>query len=304
MQKLHFSKLKDYHQFAGLPDPEHPLFSVISMDEKATEETAKCFDGEACLSSDFYSISLKHIISGEIHYGRTKYDCSNGTMLFMAPKQEIILKNVEAKSTGKSILIHEDFIRGYQLKDQIQKYHYFSYAVHEALHLSPKEEQMIRGIFELIEQEYHNNEDEFSKGLIISHIETLLRYANRYYNRQFLHRKEQSSDLLTKFTQEIDQALSVQTSTGKYLPNVEEIAEKLKMTPRYLSDALKVETGKTAIENLHLHIIDKAKDSLLRPNITVARVAYELGFDTPQYFARLFKKKTGQTPSQYVKSQA
>ena len=300
-KKIHFTDLTEYHLFLGLSAPEHPLFSVLSMSSNKTGNK-KCTDQDIAISTDFYSISLKHITSGEIFYGRTKYDFKNGTMIFMAPKQEVRIVGLNVESTGRSIVFHEDFIRGHKIKDAIKKYHYFSYAVNEALHLSPKEEQMISTLTNQIEQEYYANQDAFSKELILSQLDTLLKYANRFYHRQFLHRKENNSNLLDKFIDEVERYMNEDQIYGKTIPTIEEIAKKLSMTPRYLSDALKVETGKTALENLHLNLIDKAKDLLLDSNATVATVAYSLGFEYPQYFSRLFKKKTGMTPTEYIKS--
>lgn len=299
-EKIHFSDLTEYHKFMSLDAPEHPLFSVVSMSSQEVE--ASCAALDITLSSDFYSISLKHITSGEIHYGRTRYDCKNGTMIFTAPKQEIRVVGLEVKSTGRSIILHEDFIRGHKIKDEIKKYNYFSYAVNEALHLSPKEEEMMQSLIDQIETEYHNNQDKFSKDLILSQLDTLLKYANRYYQRQFLHRKENSSDLLDKFIDEVENFIAENKLEEKIIPSIEDIAGTMAMTPRYLSDALKTETGKTAMENLHLHMIDKAKDMLMASNASVAKVAYDLGFEYPQYFARLFKKKTGMTPTEYRRS--
>lgn len=300
-EKIHFSDLTEYHKFFGLPAPENALLSVFSMSSEKVDVT-KCADLDITMSSDFYSISLKHITSGEIHYGRTKYDCKNGTMIFMAPKQEVRIVGLEVESTGRSIVFHEDFIRGHKIKDEIKKYHYFSYAVNEALHLSPKEERMMEGLIDQIESEYHNNQDEFSKELILSQLDTLLKYANRFYHRQFLHRKESSSDVLDKFIGRVESFMKENKDEEKTIPTIEDVASSMAMTPRYLSDALKVETGKTAMENLHLYLIDKAKDMLLVSGATVATVAYDLGFEYPQYFARLFKKKTGMTPTEYRKS--
>lgn len=302
VKSLYFSDLNQYHSFMGLPAPEHPLFSVTSLSSKNDSNSVSCSDQEIALSSDFYSISLKHITAGEIFYGRTKYDCKNGTMIFMAPKQEIRIVGLNVESTGRSIIFHEDFIRGHFVKDEIKKYNFFSYAVNEALHLSPKEERMISGLIEQIELEYHNNQDQFSKELILSQLSTLLKYANRFYHRQFLHRKESSTNLLDKFINEAESFIDENRLEEKTIPTIEDIAKGMAMTPRYLSDALKVETGKTAMENLHLHMIDKAKDMLLESDATVATVAYDLGFEYPQYFARLFKKKTGMTPTEYRKS--
>lgn len=300
-EKLHFSDLTEYHQYLDVPDPEHPLFSVINV-SSAKSKDGSCSNQDHTLSTDFYSISLKHIISGEIFYGRTKYDCQNGTMIFMAPKQDVRIVRLNVASTGRSIVFHEDFIRGHKIKDEIKTYQYFSYAVNEALHLSPKEEQMIAGLMDQIEGEYQNNQDVFSKDLILSQLETLLKYANRFYHRQFLQRKENTSKLLDIFINEVEKYMKLNQHQEKTIPNIEDIANAMAMTPRYLSDALKVETRKTAIENLHLHMIDKAKDMLLKSNATVATVAYDLGFEYPQYFARLFKKKTGMTPTEYRKS--
>lgn len=301
-EKIHFSDLAEYHKFAGVPAPEHPLFSVVVTKPKEEGDTVSCPDTELAISSDFYSISLKNIISGELFYGRTKYDCKNGTMIFMAPNQEIRITGLKVESTGRTIIFHEDFIRGHKIKDELKKYHYFSYAVNEALHLSPKEEQMMANFIDQIEAEYHNNQDEFSKELILAQLDTLLKYANRFYHRQFLHRKESNSKLLDKFISEVEKYIEANQLEEKTIPTIEDMASVMAMTPRYLSDALKVETGKTAMENLHLYMIDKAKDRLLESNESVATVAYDLGFEYPQYFARLFKKKTGMTPTQYRNS--
>ena len=191
----------------------------------------------------------------------------------------------KTESTGHTIIFHEDFIRGHKIKEEIKKYHYFSYAVNEALHLSPQEETMMAGLIDQIEAEYHNNQDEFSKELILSQLDTLLKYAHRFYHRQFLYRKESNSDLLNQFIDEVEKYVAVNQLEEKTIPTIEDMASVMAMTPRYLSDALKVETGKTAMENLHLHMIDKAKDLLLESNTSVANVAYDLGFEYPQYFA-------------------
>lgn len=300
-EKHHFSDLAAYHQFLGLPNPENPLFSVVNMSSAPSPESS-CGNPDLILSSDFYAISLKHITSGEIFYGRTKYDCQNGTMIFMAPQQQVRIVGIQVESTGRSIIFHEDFIRGHKIKEEIHKYHFFSYAVNEALHLAPKEEQMMINLIDQIEYEYHNNQDNFSKDLILALLDTLLKYANRFYYRQFLHRQQARTGLRDKFIKAVEAFMDANRFEEKTIPTIEDVANAMAMTPRYLSDALKVETGKTAIDNLHLHMIDKAKDRLLDNNVTISSVAYELGFEYPQYFARLFKKKTGMTPTEYRNS--
>lgn len=298
MARHHFKAISEQHQFFGIPAPEHPHFSIFSLTSKVTEDVPCPTEG-LVLSSSFYSISFKKITAGEIFYGRTKYDCQSGTMLFMAPDQEVRTQGVKVESTGRAINFHEDFLRGHSIKDILKSYRFFGYATNEALHLSPKEEQIISGLFDNIEHEYLDNHDQFSRELILSHLETLLKYADRFYHRQFLYRKEKASSLLEKFQEEMQSYFRDTPIEARTTPNVETLAQKLKMTPRYLSDALKVETGKTAIENIHLFLIDRAKDRLLDANLSIAQVSQELGFEYPQYFARLFKKKVGMTPTSY-----
>ena len=295
METLHFSDIAEHHGFLGLPAPEHPLLAVSPISLNVKNVQLSCLDRDLIITTDFYSISLKHFISGEVFYGRTKYDFKNGVMIFVSPRQEIRTKGVKVESQGKLICFHEDFIRSHQLKERIKKYNFFNYSVNEALHLSPKEERLIMSIFDNIEQEYHGNFDEHSKEIILAQLDTLLRYAERFYCRQFQQRKEASNSTKDRFIEEFEQL------STEGIPTVEDIANQMNMTPRYLSDALKVETGKTAIEILHLHLIDKAKDLLLGSDTTVARVAYDLGFAYPQYFSRLFKKKVGMTPTEYRK---
>lgn len=297
MQTRHFTKVSDLNAFMGLPAPEHPLFSVTSFDT-ATDRIS-CFDTPTLISTDFYTIALKHILSGEIQYGRTKYDFDNGTLIFTAPRQTMLLQGVTMEATGTSITIHEDYFRGHEIRERIKKYSFFSYAVNEALHLSPKEEHAIGAILANIELEYENNQDEFSKEIILAQLDTLLKYANRFYKRQFLHRQEMSGAIVAQF----DVAIASYFESGTFevlgTPRVEDIADRLGLSPRYLSDSLKAETGHTAMEHIHLYLIDEAKNLLLTPKVTVSETAYKLGFDSPQYFSRLFKKKVGVSPSSY-----
>lgn len=207
--------------------------------------------------------------------------------------------SVVFEQKGFSINFHEDFIKGTELAQQIKKYGFFSYSVNEALHLSPKEERQIESIVENIEIEYHNNQDVFSKDIIISQLSTLLKYANRFYERQFLNRKELSNDLLEQFNQELGNYFESGQLQEKGIPSIELLAEKMLVSQRYLSDTLKKETGKTTTEHLQLYLIDEAKNILLKPDKSISEVAYELGFEYPQYFSRLFKKKEGLSPSEY-----
>ena len=252
------------------------------------------------ITNDCYSISLKKIVKGEVNYGRTQYDFTNGALIFIAPRQVLQWdSSVVYDQKGFSINFHEDFLKGTELAHQIKKYGFFSYSVNEALHLSPKEEKQIESIVESIDIEYQNNQDEFSKDIIISQLGTLLKYANRFYERQFLNRKELSNDLLEQFNQQLSTYFDSGQLQEKGIPSIEQMADQLSVSQRYLSDTLKKETGKTSTEHLQLYLIDEAKNNLLNPSKTIAEVAYELGFEYPPYFSRLFKKKEGISPTEY-----
>ncbi len=294
----HFKTLSAYFDYMKLPRPEHPMLSVLCA--KADDFLPCPIENSPPISNDCYSISLKKIIHGNLNYGRTKYDFANGALIFIAPRQVLQWDNsVVFEQKGFSINFHEDFLKGTELAYQIKKFGFFSYHVNEALHLSPKEEKQIESIVAHIETEYHNNQDSFSKDIIISQLSTLFKYANRYYERQFLNRKELSKDLLYQFIQQLETYFESGELQEKGIPSIEEIAATMLVSQRYLSDTLKKETGKTSSEHLQLYLIDEAKNILLKPNKSVSEVAYELGFEYPQYFSRLFKKKEGLSPTAY-----
>ena len=294
----HFKTLSAYFDYIELPRPEHPMLSVLSAKGDSFLPCPK--KSSPPITNDCYSISLKKIVKGNLNYGRTKYDFTNGLLIFIAPRQVMQWNSTAVfKQKGFSINFHEDFLKGTDLAHQIKKYGFFSYSANEALHLSPREEKQIESIVENIEIEYQNNQDEFSKEIIISQLSTLLKYANRFYERQFLNRKELSNDLLEKFNEQLDSYFESGQLQEKGIPSIEQIAEKMSVSQRYLSDTLKKETGKTSTEHLQLFLIDEAKDILLNPSKSVSEVAYELGFEYPQYFSRLFKKKEGMSPSKY-----
>jgi AraC-like DNA-binding protein len=253
-------------------------------------------------TNQFYIISIKNIVSGEIIYGRTKYDCETGTLLFSAPNQTYTIKDVVISSESWFIAFHEDFLRGLDIQKRIKKYNFFNYNVNEALHLSPTEEKTIKSIFKNIETEYQNNQDEFSKDIILTHLEALLKYADRYYKRQFLNRKEVNSDLFTRFSDILEDYFARNQLEIHGIPTMEWMSEKLGVSHRYMSDSIKSETGKTAIDQLNLYLIEEAKNLLLAPNTSISETAYKLGFEYPQYLSRLFKKKVGVSPKEYVES--
>ena len=294
----HFKTLSAYIDYLELPRPEHPMLSVFSATGEGFLPCPK--ESSPPITNDCYSISLKRIVRGQLNYGRTKYDFTNGALIFIAPRQVLQWdSSVVYDQKGFSINFHEDFIKGTELAQQIKKYGFFSYSANEALHLSPKEEKQIVSIVESIDIEYHNNQDEFSKDIIILQLGALLKYADRFYERQFLNRKALSNDLLEQFNRQLAAYFCSGQLQEKGIPSIEQIADRLLVSQRYLSDTLKKETGKTSTEHLHLYLIDEAKNILLKPNKTISEVAYELGFEYPPYFSRLFKKKEGISPSAY-----
>jgi AraC family transcriptional regulator, transcriptional activator of pobA len=203
------------------------------------------------------------------------------------------------KVSGWWLVFHADFILNYTLGKKIKEYGFFSYAVNEALHLSDREEQMLEGIFKNIEQEYQTSIDQFSQDVMIAHLELLLNYCNRFYNRQFLTRKMASNDLLTKLDNILTDYFNNELVQKFGLPSVQYISEQLGVSANYLSDMLRTITGQNTQQHIHNKLIEKAKETLTTTNLSVSEIAYQLGFEHPQSFNKLFKSKTNQTPTEF-----
>jgi len=291
---IHFNNLSDLHRSNNAPLPRDPMLSLLHC-TPVCESCAKGFTG------DFYTITNMKMKSGEFIYGRTKYDHQSGSMYFTKPRQTVEMKNLELEDNGFAIWFHEDYLIGHPLHQEIKKYSYFNYELSEALHISPAEEQLILELYQKIENEYNNNQDEFTKNIILGHIDSILQYVQRFYKRQFLHRKVISGTTVTKFNEALSDYFNSEASLEKGLPTVTFFAETLKMSPRYLSDLLKQETGKTAMELMHIFLIHEAKNRLSSNTQNIAEIAYALGFEHPNYFSRVFKKETGVSPKEFKK---
>lgn len=282
------------HRINGFEAPEIPMMSLIRC-------AGSCSIAETEFTSDFYMIGLKKMKSGVIVYGRTKYDSDSGSMYFMKPNQVIEMKDVQLEEDGFALFFHPDLLNGHPLHNDIRKYNYFEYETSEALHLSPREEQIIWELYGKIETEYYNNQDEYSREIILGHIDSILKYSQRFYKRQFINRNELSGKTVSKFNDQLRAYFENGGLQKEGLPTVKYMAEQLHVSPRYLSDLLKQETGKTGIELIHIFLIAEAKHLLASAHTTVAEIGYALGFENMPYFSRLFKREVGMSPNQYKK---
>lgn len=290
----HFKTISELHGTNGYPAPENPLLSLLTCQDLKT-----CTIGNSKFTSDFYMVAFKKIKSGSFLYGKTKYDHDNGSMSFVKPRQIVEINNIELTEKAFILFIHEDFLLRHNLHAEIKKYGYFDYEVNEALHLSPKEEEIIWDLFYKIQTEYQNNQDEYSKDIIIAHIDSILKYSQRFYKRQFLNRTVFSGTIISRFSVVLQSYFESGNLQSKGLPTVQFMASALTISARYLSDLLRQETGKTALEHIHIFLIDEAKNRLMSTDNSIADTAYQLGFENPPYFSRLFKKEVGLTPVEY-----
>ena len=290
---LHFKTISELDKAEGFAPPEHPLLSLNVLNnssriKKNIEFTCNC-----------YIICFKKIKSGELIYGKTKYDHDTGHMFFVRPNQVLTARGLQLAEKGFVIHLHEDFLTGHPLFTEIKKYSFFDYETHEALYLSPKEKEIMWSLFHKMEAEYHNNPDEFSKSIILSHLDSILKYAQRFYKRQFIDRKPLSGITVTKFNECLNVYFEQGDTGEKGLPTVNYMASQLRLSPKYLSDLLKQETGKTALELIHLYMISEAKNMLIIGDQSISEIAYKLGFENPPYFSRLFKKEVCMTPKEF-----
>jgi len=294
-----FETLSDAHRAFGLPLPKHPLITIIY----GAPSWPEIHPPNQPHVLSFYKISYKPKLAGKLKYGQGYYDFDEGGLLFASPGQVVGGGENEGTICSEyTLLIHPDFFLGYPLAKKITQYGFFSYSANETLHLSDKEKETIISIFRIIEDELNSRIDDFSQDVIISQIELLLNYANRFYKRQFITRKAVSNDLLQKLEDILDGYFASEQSLNRGIPTVQYLAEKLNITPSYLSDMLRSLTGQNAQQHIHHKLIEKAKEKLSTTSLSVSEVAYELGFEHPQSFSKLFKTKTNVSPLEFRRS--
>ncbi|NDI99747.1 helix-turn-helix transcriptional regulator [Flavobacterium sp. LaA7.5] len=288
------NSVKELHSFMGLPSPLNPLLTIIDHSEAVSYVPSY----KQKLLLNFYNISIKRSFKGKLKYGKNHYDFDDGTMSFIAPNQIISIESEEDRNKdGWSLLFHPDLIRQYPLGKAIKNYGFFSYSVNEALHLSNDEEKTIETIVQNIQKEIHSRLDNFSQDVIVSNLELLLSYCNRFYSRQFITRKMVTNDLLTNFENILERHFA--NDSDLKLPTVETLATELNVSSSYLSDMLRSVTGQNTQQHIHNKLIEKAKEVLTTTDLTVSEIAYQLGFEYSQSFSKLFKSKTNLTPIEY-----
>lgn len=305
MQVRRFKTISEFHQFRKLPKPDHPLISVFAVENVARLS----IDEPMSWLYEFYCIGMKKVVNTKnvkLKYGQQEYDFDEGVMSFVAPNQVLSLavedNNEGIKQSGWLLLIHPDFLWNTPLAKTIKQYDFWDYTVHEALFLSEKEEATLAGILLHIKQECLSNIDKFSKSIIISHLETFLNYADRFYHRQFITREKANHHILERLEKLLSDHFNSDDLMAKGLPTVADLAQALNISPKYLSSLLKVLTGQNTQQHIHEKLIEKAKEKLSTTDLSVSKIAYELGFEHLQSFSKLFKIKTKQSPLEFRES--
>lgn len=290
---IRISSISQAHRMQGFPPPAHPMISIIECGQlKATAGVAFVLD--------FYMISIKRNCNN-LTYGQQKYDFDEGFMAFTGPNQVLSGQAHEEgyAPTGWMLFVHPDFFLGTPMARKIKQYEFFSYAVNEALFLSGKEEKIMNGIVANIIEECDGHIDKFTQGIIVSHFEALLNYSDRFYQRQFITRKVSNHEILGRLDDLLNQYFDSHDLVNLGLPSVESVASLLHVSPGYLRSLLKSTTGKTTRQMIHDKLIDKAKEKLSTSSLSVSEIAYELGFEHPQSFSKLFKLKMNVSPLEF-----
>ena len=290
--KVKFNSIKEYNEFNN-NETLHPLVGVVHLDKAEPRQLRR-------LRYSFYTVFFKKINCGDLRYGLSNYDYEEGTLIFLAPGQVIGQYGEDYyQPQGIALVFHPDLIAGTTLGGKMHDYHFFSYAVNEALHLSEHERKVILDCFSKIEYELHHAIDKHSKQLIISNIELFLNYCTRFYDRQFITRDNSNKGILERFESLLDRYFISENPIKYGLPSVSWFAEELNLSANYFGDLIKKETSVSAQEYIQTKIVDIAKKRLFDADKSISEIAYSLGFKYPQHFTRVFKQRTGVTPNEF-----
>lgn len=294
---IHLETISDMHRMLPQANVKHPLVAVVDFSKH--QET---FNSGLKITLGFYSVMFKNFCSNKIKYGQQPYDFDDGSLICISPRQVISLDEPaeqRADISGWGLFFHPDLIRGTSLGAKMKNYTFFSYETYEALHLSDKEKQVLYDCVLKIQNELEENIDMHSQNLIVSNIELLLNYCLRYYGRQFITRKSSNRNTVALIESLLLNYFQSGSLHNQGIPTVKYLAEKTHLSPSYLSDLLKKETGMSTQDHIHFFLIEEAKNILLNTNNSISEIAYSLGFEYPQYFSKLFKQKTGKTPIEF-----
>lgn len=292
--------ISQFHSLLQIPPPKHPLISVVDLSKLNDLQQSPQNEGTKVASS-FYSITLKHLKEGSLIYGRKHVDFQEGSLFFTYPDQVGTLQNpvIEECEYSWAVFFHADLILGTPLASKMAEYTFFRYAANEALHLSQDEKESLATIVGSIQTELHRPIDKHTKNVLLSAIDLLLNHCNRYYDRQFITREITNNTLIGKIDAFLSNHFASASLIEMGLPTAAQCAEHVNLSPNYLSDLLRKETGKTTQEHIHHHLLEIAKDRLLGTSESIKVIAHSLGFAYPHYFSNLFKKKTGVSPSEF-----
>lgn len=289
---INFSSIKEYNAFNN-NETLHPLVSVVHLDKADPRKLSR-------MRYEFYTVFFKKIHCGDLRYGLNHYDYEEGSLIFLAPGQ-VIGENGEDyyQPQGIALVFHPDLLLGTSLAKNMEDYHFFTYAINEALHLSVRERKIVLDCLAKIEYELQHAIDKHSKQLIITNIELFLNYCTRFYDRQFITRDNVNKGILERFEELLNGYFSSDKPINIGLPSVAWCADELNLSANYFGDLIKKETGVSAQEYIQSKVINIAKVRIFDHTKSISEIAYELGFKYPQHFTRLFKQKTGVTPNEY-----
>ena len=292
-KQSNINSVTEYNNSVG-QETLHPLVSIIDF---ATIEPFHFTRSQM----NVYAVFLKDIKCGNITYGLNNYDYEEGSLIFVSPGQVFGVEGdgTKKQASGTALIFHPDLIHGTSLGKHIDDYTFFSYEVNEALHLSARERVVIDECFHNIKYELEHAIDSHSKTLIVSYIELFLNYSRRFYERQFNTRSHVNKDILVRFEKVLKDYFNSELPLDEGIPSVRYCADKLYLSPNYLGDLLKKETGKSAQEHIQLRMIEVAKEKIFDSEKSISEIAYELGFKHPQHFTRMFKKQVGMSPNEY-----